>query len=369
MKQILVVTLRRLGDVLLTTPLIRSLRRAFPHAAIDVLVFADTVGIVSGNPDIDRVISLPQRPALTETLRLMASLWKQYDLAISTQSGDRPTLFALAAGRTHIGVIEPSQRKILGAFKRRALRRSIPGKDDVHRVEQMLRLADALGIARIPELVCPAAASARTVPDASYAVVHASPMFRYKRWTRAGWRALAAGLGQRGLRIVATGGPDPAEREYLNGVWDGIAAVQHFEWPQMVDLMSQARVYVGPDTSVSHLAAATGCPTVVLFGPTDPRVWGPWPVGGPQPSWAARGTIQHRGNVWLVQNPLPCLPCALEGCERHIRSHSQCLDELTPQQVLTAVDQALADGRAAGSVHLHSASERDPAAIGIIRPV
>jgi heptosyltransferase-3 len=341
-KRILVVTLRRLGDVLLTTPLIRSLRHAFPDASIDMLVFADTAGIVSGNPDIDRVVSLPQRPKLTDALRLIASLWKQYDLAISTQSGDRPTLFALAAGRTHIGVIEPGQPNIFAALKRRALHRSISAEHNIHRVEQMLRLADALGIARIPELVCPAAASAQTMPDASYAVVHASPMFRYKQWTRDGWRALAAGLQQRGLHIVTTGGPDPAEREYLNDLWDGIAAVQRLEWRQMVDLISQARVYVGPDTSVSHLAAATGCPTVVLFGPTDPRLWGPWPREGLQPAWAARGTIQNRGNVWLVQNPLPCLPCQREGCERHIGSHSQCLDELAPQQVLAAVDQALA---------------------------
>jgi heptosyltransferase III len=58
--------------------------------------------------------------------------------------------------------------------------------------------------------------------------------------------------------------------------------------------------------------------------------------------WAPSGTIQRRGNVWLVQNPLPCLPCQQEGCDRHLQSRAQCLDELTPQQVLTAVDQALA---------------------------
>ena len=46
--------------------------------------------------------------------------------------------------------------------------------------------------------------------------------------------------------------------------------------------------------------------------------------------WEAAGTIQRRGNVWLVQNPLPCLPCQNEGCERHLTSFSRCLDELTP---------------------------------------
>jgi heptosyltransferase-3 len=110
----------------------------------------------------------------------------------------------------------------------------------------------------------------------------------------------------------------------------------------MMNLLSRARVYVGPDTSVTHLATAAGCRTVALFGPTDPRVWGPWPVGGLPTPWAASGTIQNRGNVWIVQNPLPCMPCTFEGCERNIRSRSICLDELMPEQVLTAIDQALA---------------------------
>jgi len=54
--------------------------------------------------------------------------------------------------------------------------------------------------------------------------------------------------------------------------------------------------------------------------------------------------------VWLVQNPLPCLPCQNEGCDRHVLSFSQCLDELAPAQVLRAVDAALAvHGTSAGT--------------------
>jgi heptosyltransferase-3 len=60
-----------------------------------------------------------------------------------------------------------------------------------------------------------------------------------------------------------------------------------------------------------------------------------------QELWTASGTIQNRGNVWIVQNPLPCLPCTFEGCERHVDSSSVCLEELTAEQVLAAVDQAL----------------------------
>ena len=342
--RILLVSLRRIGDVLLTTPLIRSLRRAWPAAAIDVLVFAGTGGIVRGNPDIDDIIAMPGRPTIADTLRLFWRLWKRYDLAVSTQSGDRPTLFALAAGRSHAGLTATDGPRIGRALKRAALHRGAAVVADIHRVEQVLRLADVLGIERVPELVCPAAgAVAPTIaPGNGYAVIHAAPMFRYKQWTPEGWRGLAAGLMQRGLTIVAISGPDETERRYLEEVWQGIAAVHQVAWPAAVSLLRGARVYVGPDTSVTHLAAAAGCPTVALFGPMDPRVWGPWPIGGLKEPWLASGTIQHRGNVYIVQNPLPCVPCTFEGCERHIESESICLKELTAGQVLAAVDRALA---------------------------
>jgi len=222
------------------------------------------------------------------------------------------------------------------------LHRSAPAVESVHRVEQMLRLADILGIPRVAELVCPVAAAPEKIPVGPYAMIHAAPMFRYKQWTPAGWRALAAGLRERGLEIVAVSGPDAAERRYLDGVWLGTVTIHQFSWPQNVALLSRARLYVGTDTSITHLAAATGCRTLALFGPMDPRVWGPWPVGGLDAPWQASGTIQNRGNVWIVQNPLPCLPCTFEGCERHIESGSVCLEELTAEQVLAAADQALA---------------------------
>jgi heptosyltransferase III len=156
------------------------------------------------------------------------------------------------------------------------------------------------------------------------------------------------------MRVLATGGPDAAEQIYLDGIWPGVTVERldgRLSWREIAGLLKRAKVYVGPDTSVTHLAAASGCPTVALFGPTDPRLWGPWPAGGLSEPWAATGTIQRRGNVWLAQNPLPCLPCQQEGCERHIGSFSACLDELSLGQVLQAVDQALEapDVRQSGS--------------------
>jgi lipopolysaccharide heptosyltransferase III len=338
--KILVVALRRLGDVLLTTPLIRSLRRAWPQARIEALVFADTVGILADNPDLDGVVTMPPRPSVARSVKLAARLARRYDLAVSAQCGDRPTFFAIVAGRR---AVAPAEQTFNGRLKRAFLHRSTPYVAGVHRVEEILRLADLLGIARASDVIAP---RARTVADlpGDYAVIHAAPMFRYKRWTQEGWRALAAALVARGLNVIATGGPAEAERRYLDAVWAGVAVRRldgQLDWPQLSGVLTGARLYVGPDTSVTHLAAASGCPTVALYGPTDPRLWGPWPVGGLDAIWQAAEKVQRRGNVWLVQNPLPCLPCQLEGCERRLESYSACLDELSIDQVVAAAEEAL----------------------------
>jgi heptosyltransferase-3 len=157
----------------------------------------------------------------------------------------------------------------------------------------MLRLADILNPARW-RIGLPPPHRPQISPSAAICIDPFAPMFAYKEWTRDGWRAVAAGLAARGLSIVALGGPGEAERQYLEDVWRGVAPVHQVEWPEMMNLLSRARVYVGPDTSVTHLATAAGCRTVALFGPTDPRVWGPWPVGGLTTPWAASGTIQNR---------------------------------------------------------------------------
>jgi lipopolysaccharide heptosyltransferase III len=345
--RVLVVILRRLGDVLLTTPLIRSLKRAYPQATIDALVFAGTEGVLAGNPDLAEVISMPQRPRLADTLLLTARLLRRYDLAVSVQTGDRPIAFALIAGRHSVGPIEPEG--LASVVKRALLGRSYIRDRSEHRVVDILRLAEVIGVPALRDVVCPPPTPRPQVaPTQPYAVIHAAPMFVYKRWTADGWAALAAALRERGFAVVATGAA--SDRAYLDAVWRDTRVVRldgELDWPELTAVIAGARVYIGPDTAITHLAAAAGAPTVALYGPTDPRLWGPWPYGGLEASWQAAGTIQRRGNVWLVQNPLPCLPCQLEGCERRLDSHSQCLDELTIGQVLTAVDQALAMRQAA----------------------
>jgi lipopolysaccharide heptosyltransferase III len=345
--RILVVALRRLGDVLLTTPLIRSIKRAYPAANIDALVFSGTQGILAGNPDLANVLAIPHRPGLAASLPLLRRIGRRYDLALSTQTGDRPTTLAWLAGRQSAGLLEADG--LAATAKRFLLARSCVTDREQHRLLDILRLTELLGIPAYTEIVCPSGAMRVGLAQSpSYVVVHAAPMFNYKRWSVDGWRQLAAALRERGLGTVVTGAA--SDRAYLDEVWQGSDVVRvdgKLEWPELSALIGAARAYIGPDTAVTHLAAATGAPTVALYGPTDPRIWGPWPRGGLDRPWAPSGTIQRRGNVWLVQNPLLCLPCQQEGCDRRRNSRSQCLDELTVNQVVSAVDQALTVRQAA----------------------
>ena len=67
-REVLVIVTRRIGDVLLATPLIRSIKQAWPEAALDVLVFEGTEGVIIANSDVRRIITVPERPRLARHL-------------------------------------------------------------------------------------------------------------------------------------------------------------------------------------------------------------------------------------------------------------------------------------------------------------
>ena len=123
---------------------------------------------------------------------------------------------------------------------------------------------------------------------------------------------------------------------------------------QVTTLLAGASLYIGPDTSITHLAAACRLPVIALYGPVDPRIFGPWPQGhaAGQP-WRPRGPWQVVANITLLQGTQPCVPCNGAGCEGHDNSRSDCLESITPQQVLTEARRLL--GQACQGVRYPSA--------------
>lgn len=348
--------MRRLGDVLLATALIRSVRRAWPQARLEVLVNAGSAGVLQGNPDIDVLHVQPERAKAGQLWQLARTLWRRYDLAISALYNDRPHLWALVASAHRAGAVSP-EGHAGWRWKRWSCEVSVPvDLGEVHTVEQYLRIADALGIPRVAEVVLPRPQGAGIVVDGDYAVLHPSPLYRYKQWTVAGWRAVIDELVDRGLRVVLSGGSAAAERALMREIAAGLSAervAQVTMTPEgrpiaeLTPLLEGARLYIGPDTSVTHLAAASGTPTIAIFGPSPTFSWGPWPVGraadaGDTP-WRLKAPLQHEGNVWLIQGEGDCVPCLGEGCERRLDSPSRCLDELDPQRVIAVVREILGE--------------------------
>jgi heptosyltransferase-3 len=352
---ILVVVTRRIGDVFLSGALIRSLHSAWPQSRIDLLVFAGTEGVAQTHPDVSSILTVPVHSGWTENLALARRLWKRYDLAVSTAPSDRPTLYALCAGRRSIGVMADGAKH---AWKTGLLSATVPFDDRAtHTVVQNLMLADALGVPRVYELpVRWREADERQlttlVPDFGarrHAVLHVYPKFPYKMWSHEGWSALVRWLLDRGFSVVVSGGPDPEERGYVDSLLAELEGrvvdlAGKLNFAQLAALFALAAVYVGPDTATTHLAAATGVPTVALFGPSNPVKWGPWPRGwstAPSP-YASRGT-QFRGNVALVQGEGHCVPCLEEGCARTVESESACLQMLPARRVIDAIEQLWRD--------------------------
>lgn len=360
MKTILLIATRQIGDVLLVTPLLRSLRRAHPGAVIDVLVYTDKGGMLAGNPDCNSVIETDEHPSWRGLARLLKRIFRRYELALTVQANDRGHILAWLAGRRRFGLVP--DLAAASAWKRASCRAwALLDNVHTHTVVQNLRLTDLLGVPRDYTVVPPRNDDAGALvgallpwaPGQGIAVLHPFPMWHYKRWTHQGWRELIAGLRARGMKIVLTGGPAAEEIAYCESLAVGGEALNlagKLGLAALPALLARARLFVGPDTSITHLAAACGLPTLAIFGPSNPVKWGPWPAGcctDPSPYAMLERPWQRRGNVLLLQGVQPadlgaCLPCREEGCDKHKASLSRCLTEMPTAVVLAAADELLA---------------------------
>ncbi|MBK0393320.1 glycosyltransferase family 9 protein [Ramlibacter algicola] len=351
--RILVVATRQIGDVLLTTPLVRAARRRWPRARIEVLGFQGTLGMLAGNPDVDATIELPARLGWRGGIAAFRRLWRRYDLALITDVGDRAHALGWVAARQRSGIVAPDESGT--PWKRRLLDHAVIAAGDrgiVHTVvEKHALLAPWLDASNpVPPVTAPAAVplppELASVLRPGAVVVHAPSMWSYKQWPIEHYADLVRGLIAQGRQVVLTGSSSARDQECIAPLRamgtapDLVDTSGQLGFGQIVTLLRQAALYVGPDTSVSHLAAATGVPVVALFGPSNPMRWAPWPAVTEQPiNWVQSGGTQGNGNVTVLQARLPCVPCGRAGCEDHRASRADCLPLITPDRVLAEVDR------------------------------
>ncbi|MEO8309771.1 MAG: glycosyltransferase family 9 protein [Caldimonas sp.] len=355
--RILVVCTRQIGDVLLTTPLIRAARERWPEATIDVLGFGGTLGMLRGNPDVSTLIEVPAGSGWWASRRLIAQLWRRYDLALIAQYSDRAHLYGFAAARRRAGQVTDERKSW---WKRALLEHRVRmNNDQSHSVVEKLRLLAPWIVPSGARLVAPPAtplpADFAALLRPPYAVLQAPAAVAYKEWPLSHWHDLVAALLGRGLQVVLTGAPSAGDKALVGSIALGfpgdrvLSAAGRLDLNQVGALLRGATLYVGGDTSITHLAAACEIPVVALYGPINPRYFGPWP---PNPTldvpYVAHALVQRVGPVTVLQGTPACVPCDRAGCEDRNDSPSVCLQTMAPARVVAEVDRILVRDRVAG---------------------
>jgi len=293
--RLLFIKPKHIGDSLILTPTLAAVKSAYPDAEIWVLVRRGGESILAGCPEIDRILLLAgvdkDQRTTSDTLRQAGILARlattRFDYVFELGDGHRARLFARAARTTRRYSVKPTE-PLTDAEARTFTGISTFDWKTAHRVEKDYRsVAEFLPM---PEEIPPLRfdpARRRAWPPAAelhdFAVVQIGTRQVFNRWKLAGWREVCAHLLTRVSSVIIGTGSAPeevAEAESLRAELGPrvVCTRGEADWPQMAGLLSRARLYVGPATAAMHLAAACGCPVVVLFGPTIDEHWYPWRV-------------------------------------------------------------------------------------------
>jgi heptosyltransferase-3 len=353
-KKILIIATRQIGDTLITTPLIQRTHEIWPEAKIDFLGFESAVGILKGNPYLQEIIGTSRKPTFKEYVRLIRKIGFQYDLAIITQPSDRSYLYGLIAAHNRVGVCHPGLED--RGWKHWITKHQVPiDYFSQHVVTEKLHLLDPfLNGKQISQKIRISPPAHEPVPRElgdivhDCVVIHPSPLNDYKCWPQKNWLSLLEYFSHQNIPVVISGGPAKKDQDLATAILAQLSheAVQNtinmtgkMNFSELAHVLQLAKAYIGVDTSVTHLAAASGTPTIVLFGATPPTNFGPWPNGfeGTNP-YQLRAPSQSMGNVTILQGPGDCVPCRKAGCDDTSNSRSICLEELTVERVIHAFE-------------------------------
>ena len=321
--KICVIHLNQIGDLCFSLPLLKSLRDHFPEASIHSVVRPYLEGLLRDSPYIDRIIL--RRDSYPARLGLLMTLIRQhYDLIIALPRSEEALMLTglsgarLKAGFNHapwdlgLDVKEVIQGHNSWFNNAKLLKRlGIPISQDNYVC--LLRVDEPMSLKGMPfryAVFSPGASKRRLA----------------KAWDERKFALVIAGLSMEfGLSCVLVGGDDTAEctgvisgyvGEFLKGgVQQVVDLAGKINLRELAAVLKKAKLFVGNDSGVMHMASALDIPTVGIFGPTDPFYVAP----------------QNEKSM-VVRLDLACSPCYLRTpCD-----HRRCLEELDAEAVLEA---------------------------------
>ena len=327
--KILVIKLRAVGDVLLSTIVTKNLRLAFPDAQIDYLTEPQSLEILSNNPFVNN-IHLHDRAGMTGA-RLIGSIRQQsYDLVIDLFGNPRTALVTrLSGARYRVGY----------RFRNRTYAYNImasPRGDRVHNTQFNLDALEALGVAiqdrniyfqfspddvrYVDEFLAGSGAPHRLLVG-----VNIGGGWYTKRWGLDRFAELADRLvGEHGASVVLTWGPGqlPDAEKVRTFMKSQVLIPPATTLKQLGALLKRCTCVISNDSGPMHIAAAVGTPVLGIYGPTNPLLQGPF----------------GEKHITISKKGLDCLGCNLTKCP----IGHPCMLELSVDSVMEGVNRLFA---------------------------
>ncbi len=342
-KNILLIQLGDIGDVVLSFPCIRALKEHFPDAEVHVAVRERAADLLEHCPWADRTIAISTNkrglPAwIRYQLRFIIRLRRgHFSHVFDLRQDSRGGILAILSGARHRLGFHAGDKRVWRNRLFTDLFRPRYQPDD-HMVDRLLQLLETHGITtrfRQPQFVfSPRAVAAakqllaakKTAANRPIIALQPFSLWQYKELPEEGYVELINRI-QRQYRVTVVVTGTAAERQRAASIVRQCGDHVHnlagkTSLSTYAALLSLCHLFIGVDSAGQHLAAAAGTSTVVLYGPSKPEIWAP------------------RGNTHLVvQKAMHCVPCSRKGCDDSEKS--LCLETLSVDEIMLRLEPEL----------------------------
>ncbi|MFZ6032953.1 MAG: glycosyltransferase family 9 protein [Melioribacter sp.] len=320
--KILVIRLSSLGDVILTTPVIRALKSRYKNAEIDFVVKPQYADALAYNKYLHGVLKYDKNN-IKELLKEISS--RRYDMVVDLQNNLRSNRINIAAGGRIYRFRKPAVKKILLSKFRINLYDKVISIPELYAASVPGLKLDGYGT----EVFLPNDINS-DLGEGNYIGFCPGSRHFTKMWPSEYFIKLGNKIHERGFRIILFGGK--ADRELCKTIADGIpGAVDLSNDDNLLQLavnMKKCKLIVSNDTGLMHLAASQNIPLVVVFGSSVKEF----------------GFLPYKVKYGLVEKEgLECRPCSHIGLEKCPEGHFNCMKELTPDVVLDNLIKLLED--------------------------
>lgn len=288
-RRVLVVRLRSIGDTVLSTPSLVALRRFLPEAQIDVLLEDWVAPILEGFDAVDNVLTVSHTGKKSRIKIVRQLRANKYDVAFNLHGGTTATFLVAASGARHRVGYKNYQYNFL--YNHLAPdSKEFWQQEHIHSAEHQLALLGSVGIPVSDKpksrlvITEPAQSFIENkiaefqTPKSEFALIHPAAAFESKQWTTENFARVAGFLRQKSLNVIAVAAPK--EREILENLKQHsrvpIITFDDLTLPEITALSSKAKIFVGNDSGIAHIAAAVETSSVVIFGSSNINHWRPW---------------------------------------------------------------------------------------------